>query len=39
MNFDNMPELKSVWGYPLTLTTMLVIDVWLFFKFRKNNWL
>ena len=39
MNFDHMPELKSVWGYPLTLASMLLIDVWLFFKFRKNNWL
>jgi len=39
MNFDHMPELKSVWGYPITLASMLLIDVWLFFKFRKNNWL
>ena len=39
MNFDNMPELKWAGGYPLTLATMLVIDVWLFFRFRKNNWL
>ena len=39
MNFDHMPELKWVGGYPLTLATMIGLDVVLFFKFRKNKWL
>jgi magnesium transporter len=39
MNFDHMPELRWAGGYPLTLATMLLVDLWLFFKFRKNNWL
>lgn len=39
MNFDHMPELKWVWGYPLALGTMVVIDVYLFYRFRKAKWL
>ena len=26
MNFEHMPELKWVWGYPLALSTMVIID-------------
>lgn len=39
MNFDFMPELKWVWGYPLALGSMIVIDVYLFYRFRKSKWL
>jgi magnesium transporter len=39
MNFEIMPGLKSVWGYPLTLTVMLLIDGYLFYRFRKARWL
>lgn len=39
MNFEHMPELKWVGGYPLTLASMLIIDVVLFIKFRRNGWL
>lgn len=39
MNFDHMPELKWVWGYPLALGSMVVIDVYLFYRFRKAKWL
>ncbi len=39
MNFDHMPELKWVWGYPLALGTMVVIDAYLFYRFRKAKWL
>jgi magnesium transporter len=39
MNFEHMPELKWVGGYPLTLAAMLLIDVVLFVRFRANGWL
>jgi magnesium transporter len=39
MNFKHMPELESVWGYPFALASMLVIDLYLFRRFRKARWL
>ncbi len=39
MNFDFMPELKWAWGYPLALGSMVVIDAYLFYRFRKARWL
>jgi magnesium transporter len=39
MNFEFMPEIKWVWGYPFALGLMVVIDVYLFFRFRKAGWL
>ena len=39
MNFDHMPELKWLWGYPFALTLMVGIDVYLWFRFRKSGWL
>jgi magnesium transporter len=39
MNFSNMPELSWQYGYPLSLAIMVVIDVYLFFRFRKAKWL
>ncbi len=39
MNFEHMPELKWVFGYPLSLTIMTAIDVYLFFRFRRAGWL
>ena len=39
MNFEHMPELKWVWGYPLALALMVGIDVYLFIRFRKAKWL
>src|SRR5918999_788824 len=39
MNFEHMPELSSLWGYPLTLITMVIVDLYLFFRFRKAGWL
>ena len=39
MNFENMPELKWFWGYPLSIVLMVVIDVYLFIRFRKAGWL
>jgi len=39
MNFEHMPELKWAWGYPLVMGVMAVIDVYLFYRFRKSGWL
>ncbi len=39
MNFDYMPELRSPWGYPLTLAAMVAIDGYLFYRFRKAKWI
>ena len=39
MNFEHMPELKWVWGYPVSLALMVVIDAYLFFRFRRAKWL
>ena len=39
MNFEHMPELKWVWGYPFSVALMVVIDVYLFIRFRKAGWL
>ncbi|MNC93853.1 Magnesium transport protein CorA [compost metagenome] len=39
MNFEYMPELKWIWGYPLTLGVMVAIDAYLFWRFRKAKWL
>ena len=39
MNFENMPELRWNLGYPVALLTMTVIDVYLFYRFRKTGWL
>ena len=39
MNFEFMPELKWVWGYPLALGSMIAIDGYLFYRFRKAKWL
>jgi magnesium transporter len=39
MNFDYMPELKQVWGYPAVLLVMLAVCTLLFRAFRRNHWL
>ena len=39
MNFQNMPELKWAYGYPMALLIMAVIDLYLFRHFRKSGWL
>jgi magnesium transporter len=38
MNFDNMPELGWRWGYPLALGSMVIIDLYLVYRFRKAGW-
>ena len=39
MNFKHMPELDWSLGYPMAITSMVAIDVWLFWRFRKARWL
>jgi magnesium transporter len=39
MNFENMPELKWSFGYPLVMAIMVAIDAFLFWRFRKARWL
>jgi magnesium transporter len=39
MNFENMPGLKASYGFPLTLSAMAVIDVYLFRRLRRAGWL
>ncbi len=38
MNFEAMPELKWAFGYPYALLTMLAVDVYLFWRFRRAKW-
>ena len=39
MSFEHIPELKWVWGYPLSLALMFGIDGYLFYRLRKAKWL
>ena len=39
MNFEHMPELRWAFGYPVAVGAMLVIDMFLFFRFRRAGWL
>jgi magnesium transporter len=38
MNFDYMPELRFRWGYPLALASMVIVDLYLVYRFRKAKW-
>jgi magnesium transporter len=39
MNFQHMPELSWIYGYPLAVVSMAAIDIYLFYRFRKAKWL
>ncbi|HKW36693.1 MAG TPA: magnesium/cobalt transporter CorA [Burkholderiales bacterium] len=39
MNFRHMPELEWVFGYPAAVGAMALINVLLFFRFRRAGWL
>lgn len=39
MNFEYMPELAHKWGYPMSLTLMLISVVVPFCFFRRKGWL
>ena len=39
MNFENMPELKWSFGYPLALGVIFLVCLTLYRFFRKSGWL
>jgi magnesium transporter len=39
MNFDHMPELHWVLGYPLALLAMVLLSVGLYLLFKRRKWL
>lgn len=39
MNFDQMPLLHSAWGFPAVMSVMIIMDLYLVYRFRKANWL
>ena len=39
MNFDHMPELHQVWGYPAVLLLMAIVCTLLYRTFRRSHWL
>jgi magnesium transporter len=38
MNFQFMPELGWRWGYPAAVASMVLIDLYLVYRFRKVGW-
>jgi magnesium transporter len=39
MNFENMPELKWIWGYPLVMGGMIALCLFLYIRFKRSGWL
>ena len=39
MNFTNMPELRWAYGYPAAVASMVLIDLYLVYRFRKAKWM
>jgi magnesium transporter len=39
MNFKNMPELETTWGYPVAMGLMATIGISMFILFKRRNWL
>lgn len=39
MNFEHMPELGAVWGYPAVLVAIAAVLVSMFRSFKRNDWL
>ncbi len=39
MNFENMPELKSQYGYHIVLAVILVLCGILYYRFKPARWL
>jgi magnesium transporter len=39
MNFENMPELHSAWGYPFLLVAMVAVAAGMTWYFRRRGWL
>lgn len=39
MNFDHMPELHWILGYPMALALMVLIPAYLYRRFKRSGWL
>jgi magnesium transporter len=39
MNFKNMPELETLYGYPIVLALIVMTCAWLYWRFHRNGWL
>ncbi len=39
MNFENMPELRTPWGYPFLLVSMVAVASGMVWYFRRKGWL
>ncbi|MFE2420051.1 magnesium/cobalt transporter CorA [Streptomyces hokutonensis] len=39
MNFDHMPELHWLWGYPAVILLMVALEVLLYRTFKRRGWL
>ncbi len=39
MNFEFMPEIKSRYGYPMTLSIMTLVALAIYFWFRRKKWI
>jgi magnesium transporter len=39
MNFDHMPELHQIWGYPAVLGLMASLVFFLYRFFKRRGWL
>ena len=39
MNFQHMPELNWIYGYPFALAMMVGLDGYLFYRFRRAKWI
>lgn len=39
MNFEHMPELESVWGYPVVLLVIGSVCLALYVRFKRTRWL
>jgi magnesium transporter len=38
MNFEHMPELRMAYGYPFALGSMIIVDAYLAYRFKKAGW-
>jgi magnesium transporter len=39
MNFEHMPELDWLFGYPFALALMVVVSGGLYFSFKRSRWI
>jgi magnesium transporter len=39
MNFEHMPELEWTFGYPTVLAVILMICLYLYWRFKRAGWL